>query len=62
MFGTLIVYGVYTSKVSDNRYYTLCSNVSDFNNRNQCLIAKLLKQGYHTIVKHVLNSTTDAQS
>ena len=28
------------------RFARVCSNVSDFNNRNQYLAAKLLKQGY----------------
>ena len=37
---------------------------SDFNDRNQLLTAKLLKQGYQyqKFVKHYLNSITDTQS
>ena len=37
-------YGVYTSQLI--RYARMCSHVEDFNARNRCLTAKLLKQGY----------------
>ena len=37
-------YGVYISQLI--RFARGCSNVDDFNNRNLCLTAKLLKQGY----------------
>ena len=37
-------YGVYISQLI--RFARVCSNVDDFNNRNLCLTAKLLKQGY----------------
>ena len=41
----------------------VCSNVHDFNNRNQFLTAKLLKgYRYHKHRKLFLNSTTDTQS
>ena len=42
------------------RFARVCSNVSDFSNRNQILTAKLLKKGYtyHKSVKHFLNYTT----
>ena len=50
-------YGIYILQLR------VFSNVSDFNNRNQCLAAKLLKQGYQflTIEIHFLNSTEDTQ-
>ena len=38
-------YGVYISQLI--RYARVCSHVDDFNTRNKCLTAKLLKQGYH---------------
>ena len=37
-------YGVYISQLI--RFAGVCSNVDDFINRNLCLTAKLLKQGY----------------
>ena len=37
-------YGVYTSELI--RYARVCSHFDDFNTRNKCLTAKLLKQGY----------------
>ena len=56
-------YGIFISQLS--HFSRVCSNVSDFNNRNQVLTAKLLKEGYryHKIRKACfLNSTTDTQS
>ena len=43
-FPRSLSYGVYISQRI--RFVRVCSNVSEFNNRNQCLTAKLLKQGY----------------
>ena len=37
-------YGVYISRLI--RFARVCSHVDDFNTRNKCLTAKLLKQGY----------------
>ena len=37
-------YGVYISQLL--RFARICSHVVDFNTRNKCLTAKLLKQGY----------------
>ena len=37
-------YGMYISQFI--RFATVCSHVDDFNARNECLTAKLLKQGY----------------
>ena len=37
-------YGVYISQLI--RFARVCSHVDDFNTRNTCLTAKLLKQGY----------------
>ena len=37
-------YGVYISQLI--RFACVCSHVDDFNTRNKCLTAKLLKQGY----------------
>ena len=37
-------YGVYISQFI--RFARVCSHVEDFNARNKCLTAKLLKQGY----------------
>ena len=37
-------YGLYNSKLI--RFARVCSHVDDFNTRNKCLTAKLLKQGY----------------
>ena len=36
-------YGVYVSQLI--RFARVCSHVDDFNTRNKCLTAKLLKQG-----------------
>ena len=40
-------YRVYISQLI--RFARVCSHVDDFNTRNKCLIAKLLKQGYGII-------------
>ena len=47
-------YGVYISQLI--RFARLCSHVDDFNTRNKCLTAKLLKQGfrYHKLRKDFL--------
>ena len=37
-------YGVYVSQLI--RFARVCSHVEDFNARNKCITAKLLKQGY----------------
>ena len=37
-------YGVYFSQLI--RFARVCSHVDDFNTRNKCFTAKLLKQGY----------------
>ena len=37
-------YGVYISQLI--RFARVCSHVDDFNTRNKCLTAKILKQGY----------------
>ena len=37
-------YGVYISQLI--KFARVCSHVDDFNARNNCLTAKLLKQGY----------------
>ena len=37
-------YGVYITQLI--RFARVCSHVDDFNTRNKCLTAKLLKQGY----------------
>ena len=44
-------YGVYISQLI--RLARVCSHVEDFNARNKCLTAKLLKQGYryHKLIK-----------
>ena len=44
-------YGVYIPQLI--RFTRVCSHVDDFNTRNKCLIAKLLKQGnrYHKLRK-----------
>ena len=44
-------YGVYISQVI--RFARVCSHTEDFNARNECLTAKLLKQGYryHKLMK-----------
>ena len=54
-------YGVYISQLI--RSARVCLNVSDFNNRNQLLTAKLLKQGYrYNKKKAFLKYTEDNQS
>ena len=40
----VVSYGVFISQLI--RFSRVCSHVDDFNARNTCLIAKLLKQGY----------------
>ena len=47
-------YGVYISQLI--RFGRVCSHVVDFNTRNKCLTAKLLKQGYRY---HKLNQRTN---
>ena len=51
-------YGVYNSQII--RFARACSNVCYFNNRNQYLNVKLLKQDYPFLnfVKNVLNCKT----
>ena len=41
-------YGVYISQLI--RFARVCSHVDDFNTRNKCLTAKLLKQGFIGII------------
>ena len=41
--------GVYIAQLI--RFARVCSHVDDFNTRNKCLTAKLLKQGYHKLRK-----------
>ena len=41
--------------------FCVCSNVSDFNNRNQFLTPKILKKVIN-IIKNFLNSTSDTRS
>ena len=55
-------YGVYTSQVI--RFARVCSHVDDFNTRNKCLTAKLLKQGYryHKLRKPFLSSIADTMN
>ena len=55
-------YGVYISQLI--RFVRVCSNVDYFNNTNQFLTAKLLKQGYgyNKIRKAFLNPTTYTQN
>ena len=50
-------YGVYISKLI--RFTLVCSHVDDFNNRNKCLTAKLLKRGYryHKLRKFFFQSS-----
>ena len=52
-------YGVYISQLI--RFARVCSHVDDFNTRNKCLTAKLLKQGYryHKFRKPFLSSVAD---
>ena len=49
-------YGVYIFQLI--RFARVCSHVDDFNTRNKCLTAKLLKQGYryHKLRKAFLSS------
>ena len=47
-------YGVYISQLI--RFPIVCSHVYDFDTRNKCIIAKLLKQGY---LYHKLNQRTN---
>ena len=56
-------YGVYISQLI--RFTRVCSNVDDFNNRNNRNLFLTVQQGYryHKIkIKHFLNSTADMQS
>ena len=55
-------YGVYISQLI--RFARVCSHVDDFNARNKCLTAKLLKQGYryHKIGKVFLSSIADTMN
>ena len=55
-------YGVYISQLI--RYARVCSHVDDFNTRNKCLTAKLLKQGYryHKLRKAFLRSIADTMN
>ena len=52
-------YGVYTSQLI--RFARVCGHVDDFNTRNKCLTAKLLKQGYryHKLRNAFLSSIAD---
>ena len=53
--GSPTIYGVYISQLI--RFARVCSHVEDFNVRNKCLTAKLLKQSnrYHTLRKAFSN-------
>ena len=55
-------YGVYISQLI--RFSRVCSHVDDFNTRNKCLTAKLLKQGYryHKLRKVFLSSIADTMN
>ena len=55
-------YGVYISQLI--RFARVCSHVDDFNTRNKCLTAKLLKQGYryHKLRKAFLSSIADTMN
>ena len=55
-------YGVYISQLI--RFARVCSHVDDFNTRNKCLTAKLLKQGYryHKLRKAFSNLNVMRQS
>ena len=55
-------YGVYISQLI--RFARVCSYVDDFNTRNKCLTAKLLKQGYryHKLRKALLSSIADTMN
>ena len=52
MFHVSLLWSVYFSTYY-NRFARVCSHVEDFNARNKCLTAKLLKQGYryHKLMK-----------
>ena len=49
-------YSVYMYISQLIRFARVCNNVTDFNARNKCLTAKLLRQGhrYHKLRKHFL--------
>ena len=55
-------YGVYISQLI--RFARVCSHVDDFNTRNKCLTAKLLKQGYryHKLRKFFLSSIANTMN
>ena len=55
-------YGVYISQLI--RFARVCSHVDDFNTRNRCLTAKLLKQAYryHKLRKVFLSSIADTMN
>ena len=55
-------YGVYISQLI--RFARVCSHADDFNTRNKCLTAKLLKQGYRyqKLRKVFSNSIADAMN
>ena len=55
-------YGVYISQLI--RFARVCSYVDEFNTRNKCLTAKLLKQGYryHKLRKAFLSSIADTMN
>ena len=57
-------YGVYISQLV--RFARVCSNVSDFNNRNNHIVLLLSHENKSIdvikFVKHLLNSTTDTQN
>ena len=55
-------YGVYISQLI--KFSQVCSHVNDFNTRNKCLTAKLLKQGYqyHTLERLFLSFIADTMN
>ena len=55
-------YGLYISQLI--RFARVCSRVDDFNTRNKCLTAKLLKQSYryHKLRKAFLSSIADTMN
>ena len=53
-------YAVYISQLI--KFARLCSHVGDFNTRNKCLTAKLLKQGYHKLERLFLSSIADTMN
>ena len=55
-------YGVYNSQLM--RFARVCSHVEEFNARNKCLTAKLLKQGcrYHKLRKALPSSIADTMN